>query len=135
MSATFLDVPAGNRLSRGEHVRFTSPRSGREYRGWVVRVRTSTVSHQRGDLITIQLDGTKSYRNFYDCEADYEVVTTPPRFTARVYDVCGSIIREFGSTDMAALERVVRGDWAGSEDAHRFSIINSNDEEVMYDTV
>jgi len=59
----------------------------------------------------------------------------PPRFTARVYDVCGSIIREFGSTDMTALERVVRGDWAGSEDAHRFAIINGNDEEVMYDTV
>ena len=135
MSATFLDVPAGNRLSRGEHVRFTSPRSGREYRGWVVRVRTSTVSHQRGDLITIQLDGTKSYRNFYDCEADYEVVTNPPRFTARIYDVCGSIIREFGGTDMAMLERTVRGNWAGSEDAHRFSVINSNDEEVMYDTV
>lgn len=135
MSATFLDVPAGNRLSRGEHVRFTSPRSGREYRGWVVRVRTSTASHQRGDLITIQLDETKAYRNFYDCEADYEVITNPPRFTARVYDFCGSVIKWMTHEDMVTLEKIVRSNWDGRENAHSFAIVNDHDKIVIYDTI
>lgn len=78
MSANFVTVPAGDRIACGQRVRFISPRSMKEYRGWVVRVRTSTLSqpqHQQGDLITVQLDGNGQYRNFYDCEADYEILS------------------------------------------------------------
>ena len=78
MSTKFYDVESGDRVFKGAKVRFTSPNSGREYRGWVVRVRTTNISqhqHQRGDLITVQLDGTNQYRMFYDCEADYEILS------------------------------------------------------------
>jgi hypothetical protein len=78
MAATFQDVNIGNRIATGMKVCFTSPKSGRKYTGWIVRVRTSIKTqsqNQRGDLATVQLDAMeKEYRTFYDCEAEwYEV--------------------------------------------------------------
>ena len=78
MAATFRDVTTGNRIATGMKVCFTSPKSGREYTGWIVRVRTSILPqsrHQRGDLATVQLDTMeKEYRTFYDCEADWHEI-------------------------------------------------------------
>ena len=62
-------------------------------------------------------------------------LATSTRFTARIYDVCGKVIKRMSNSDLALLEKVVRRDCQWNADAHRFSIVNSDDKEVMYDTV
>ena len=62
-------------------------------------------------------------------------LATSPRFTARIYDACGNVIKWMSHTDLAVLEKVVRKDCQWNADAHRFAIVNSDDEEVMYDAI
>jgi len=62
-------------------------------------------------------------------------LATSTRFTARIYDACGNVIKWMSGSDLALLEKVVRSNWNGSEVAHRFAIVNSDGEEVMYDAI
>ena len=62
-------------------------------------------------------------------------LATSTRFTARIYDACGNVIKWMSGSDLALLEKVVRRDCQWNANAHRFAIVNSDDEEVMYDMV
>ena len=62
-------------------------------------------------------------------------LATSTRFTARIYGVCGNVIKWMNGSDLHLLEKVVRMYCRWNADAHRFSIVNSDDKEVMYDTV
>ena len=62
-------------------------------------------------------------------------LATSTRFTARIYDACGNVIKWMSHADLAVLEKVVRMDCRWNADAHRFAIVNSDDEEVMYDAI
>ena len=58
-----------------------------------------------------------------------------PRFTARIYDFCGSVIKWMTHEDMVTLEKIVRSNWDGRENAHSFAIVNDHDKIVIYDTI
>ena len=62
-------------------------------------------------------------------------LATSTRFTARIYDACGNVIKWMSGSDLASLEMAVRINGRLNADAYRFAIVNSDDEEVMYDTV
>jgi len=62
-------------------------------------------------------------------------LATSTRFTARIYDVCGNVIKWMSHADLTVLEKVVRRDCQWNADAHRFAIVNSDDEEVMFGEV
>lgn len=62
-------------------------------------------------------------------------LATSTRFTARIYDACGKVIKWMSGSDLAMLEMAVRINCRLNADAHRFSIVNSDDEEVMYDAI
>jgi hypothetical protein len=62
-------------------------------------------------------------------------LATSTRFTARIYDARGNVIKWMSNSDMALLEKVVRRHCEWNADAHRFAIVNSDDEEVMYDMI
>ena len=62
-------------------------------------------------------------------------LATSTRFTARIYDVCGNVIKWMSGSDLALLEQVVRRHCQWNANAHRFAIVNSDGEEVMYDAI
>ena len=62
-------------------------------------------------------------------------LATSTRFTARIYNACGNVIKWMSGSDLVLLEKIVRTNCRLNAAAHRFAIVNSDDEEVMYDTV
>jgi len=58
-------------------------------------------------------------------------LATSPRFAARVYDFCGGVIKRMSHSDLAMLEKAVRGECDKNADAHSFAIVNNDDKMVM----
>ena len=59
----------------------------------------------------------------------------PPRFSARVYDFCGSVIKRMSHSDLAMLEKAVRSECDKNADAHSFAIVNNGNEIVVRDAI